>query len=692
MSAPCSMRFSGDAIFDCLLRPALTLVLIVCCSASARSAEAISWQSLTNDDELTGWTHNGNWKCQDGVIIRTGKGGNLTYQAKPLPDDFELQFEWKVGEGSNSGVYYRPGQYEYQILDNDKHRDGANPRTSAASLYFCMPPSHDATHPVGEWNEGTVICQGTVIQHWLNGSKVVDFDYTDPQWADNVEMLRLRGADLSARGGKLWLQDHGDPVSYRNIRFRALSAGEDISHATITPAEISEEIRAAEQKKLQGILQRRQKQQTSDAANGKAAANQVRSQTLVSRDNITANVWLHWRGPTGNGVAPDSNPPVRFSSTENVRWKTPIPGLGSGSPIVLEDRVFVVTAIPKANPGRPNAIQPMSFDVLCYSRDDGSLRWQRTAVTATPHQETHSTNGFASASPCSNGSHVFAHFGSRGLYCYTIEGELVWERKDLGRMITRNGFGEGSSPTLASDAQLGDVIIVPWDHEGASSLFVLQQSNGKTIWKVDRDEPTNWGTPLVVDTAQGPQVVVTGQNLARGYDLRTGKQLWSCPGQTQRPVASPVSIGEMAIVTSGFRGSYLGAFDLNGRGNLEGSRALLWTRDRDTPDIASPVLSENRLYFFKGKSGVLSCVDVLTGRPFYERQRIPGLSYLYASPVVAGGHVYMTDRSGAITVMKDAERLEVVAENQMGETVDATPAPVGDQLFIRGEQHLFCIE
>ncbi len=131
---------------------------------------------------------------------RTGKGGSLVYPLKPIPDDFELRFEWKVAPGSNSGVYYRPTQYEFQILDNQKHADGKNPRTSAASLYFCMPPSHDATRPVGQWNTARVVCKGTVIQHWLNGEKVIDFDYTDPKYAEQVKLLKLRGGDLTARG------------------------------------------------------------------------------------------------------------------------------------------------------------------------------------------------------------------------------------------------------------------------------------------------------------------------------------------------------------------------------------------------------------------------------------------------------------------------------------------------------------
>lgn len=190
---------------------------------------------------LDGWEHQGNWKVEDGVITRAGKGGSLVYKTEKVPDDFEVRFEWKVGEGSNSGVYYRPGQYEFQILDNGKHSDGVNPRTSAASLYFCMAPSKDATKSPGEWNTARIVCQGAVIQHWLNGEKVIDFDYNDPQWAKDVARLKERGGDVKARGAFLSLQDHGDPVWYRSIRMRTIPAEEKIKHTTVQPAEISPE-------------------------------------------------------------------------------------------------------------------------------------------------------------------------------------------------------------------------------------------------------------------------------------------------------------------------------------------------------------------------------------------------------------------------------------------------------------------
>lgn len=218
---------------------------------------AAGFKALFDGKGLDGWKHGGNWKVEDGVITREGRGGSLVYKAKAIPDDFELRFQWKVAKGSNSGVYYRPGQYEYQILDNKVHVDGKNPRTSAASLYFCMAPSHDATKPVGGWNQGRIIGKGTVIQHWLNGRKVIHFDYSDPKWAFNVELLKERGARLPDRGANLSLQDHGDPVWYRAIKLRSLSADDKIDMTPVTPAKISDDVLEAERKKLEGIVNRR---------------------------------------------------------------------------------------------------------------------------------------------------------------------------------------------------------------------------------------------------------------------------------------------------------------------------------------------------------------------------------------------------------------------------------------------------
>ena len=402
--------------------------------------------------------------------------------------------------------------------------------------------------------------------------------------------------------------------------------------------------------------------------------------------------WGHWRGEGGNGVSTDAAPPTTWSATENVKWKVPIPGRGSGSPVVWEDKVFVVSAVdadddsgrPGMRSGWAEGENELRFVLYCFDRETGDLVWERTAIQTRPHEPTHETNSFASASPCTDGEHVWAHFGSQGLYCYTLAGEKVWER-DFGEMRTRNEFGEGSSPAL-----VGDRLIVPWDHEGPSYVYALDKRTGETLWETSRDEPSCWSTPLAVEQGGALQIVMNGENFARAYDFATGEELWRCGGQTQRPAASPVAADGLVFLASGFRGSFGGAFRLDGSGDIEGTERVAWSVSRNTPDIASPVLSGGRIYYYKGKSGLLTCVDATTGEPYYQTERI-GLRNIYASPVAAGGYVYLSDRSGKTVVIEDSEELKIVATNDIGETIDATPAPVGSELFIRGDDHLFCI-
>jgi hypothetical protein len=223
------------------------------------NAKTDGFESLFDGASCTGWEQKGNWVIEDGAFYRKAKGGPLTYTAKTVPDDFELRFEWKVSKGCNSGVYYRPGQVEYQVLDNVNSPYGENPRQAAASLFFCMAPSKDATKPLGEWNEGRVVCKGTVIQHWLNGEKVIDFDYTDPKWSKEVELLHIRGGNLAGRGGNLWLQDHGADVWFRNIRLRTIPKDEQLIRSEFTPMPVPAAALEKENARVQQMLKAKER-------------------------------------------------------------------------------------------------------------------------------------------------------------------------------------------------------------------------------------------------------------------------------------------------------------------------------------------------------------------------------------------------------------------------------------------------
>ncbi len=239
---------------------ALTLLLPPLASALDPAEIELGFVALSDGKTFDGWKHGGNWEIQDGAFARVRPKGSLTYETSLVPDDFELRFEWKVSKDCNSGVYYRPGQVEYQVLDDAHPVYGENPRQSAASLFFCMGPRKRATRPVGEWNTARIICKGSVIEHWLNEERVISFDYTDPKWAREVELLRIRG-------GKLSLQDHGQDVSFRNLRLRTIPPKEKlIPDPTFQPLPVTGTALAKEEARVRGMLEK------ANAAKGPAKA------------------------------------------------------------------------------------------------------------------------------------------------------------------------------------------------------------------------------------------------------------------------------------------------------------------------------------------------------------------------------------------------------------------------------------
>lgn len=395
--------------------------------------------------------------------------------------------------------------------------------------------------------------------------------------------------------------------------------------------------------------------------------------------------WWQWRGPTGNGVAPSADPPLAWSQEQNIRWKARLPGHGTGCPIVWGDRIFVQTATAARPEDRPVPGAPVRWVLLCLERGSGRTLWERVVREEVPHEGHHPDHGFASQSPVTDGELVLASFGSRGVYCFDLDGNPRWDR-DLGRMRTRNGFGEGSSPALH-----GNVLVINWDHEGEDFVVALDRRTGQGLWRRPRNEPTSWSTPHILQHEGTTQVVIAASRRVISYDLATGRELWECGGLTGNVIPTPVSGHGMVYVMSGFRGNALLAIRLGREGDLTGTDAIAWTHNRATPYVPAPLLYDRRLYFFGANTGILSCFDALSGQPLINAERVEGLVGVYASPVGAAGRIYLVGRNGTTVVARHADKLEVLATNELGEKMDATPAMVGGQIFLRGHQHLYCI-
>jgi outer membrane protein assembly factor BamB len=409
--------------------------------------------------------------------------------------------------------------------------------------------------------------------------------------------------------------------------------------------------------------------------------------------------WPQWRGPLGTGVAPDADPPLEWSETRNVRWKTPIPGRGHSSPVVWGQRIFLTSAVPVGKTLSPQGghahgahdnVSPtrrLAFTVLAVDRGDGSIVWQRTVREEQPHDATHASGSWASASPVTDGEVVVASFGSSGVHALTVSGEPLWS-VDLGKMNVKHSHGEGSSPALA-----GETVVVNWDHEGESFVVALDRLTGKEKWRVAREEGTSWSSPLVVRHAGKTQVVIAATNRVRGYELDTGKTIWECGGLSGNVVATPVAADGIVYVANSYDTREMLAIRLDdAKGDVTDGEAVVWTRKRDTPYVPSPVLLDGALCFLKHYQGVLTCVDASTGETRSGPARLPEIGNVYASPVGAAGRIYVFDLDGSAVVLRNGERLDVLARNRLDDAFAASPALVGDELILRGERHLYRIE
>lgn len=401
--------------------------------------------------------------------------------------------------------------------------------------------------------------------------------------------------------------------------------------------------------------------------------------------------WPQWRGPAGNGIAPLGDPPTEWSETKNIRWKVAIPGRGHASPIVWGDRVYVQTAIQAEQTAQPEvegkAVRDYRFVLIALDRRSGAVVWEQTLCQTVPHEPGHKDASPVSNSPATDGEYVYAYFGSRGLYCLDLTGKLVW-KKDFGQMTTRRGFGEGSSPAL-----FGDTLVLVWDEEGDSFIVALDKKTGEQRWRVARDEPTSWATPIVVVPGGKPQVIASATNRIRSYDLESGVLLWECGGMTGNVIPTPAYDDELVYCISGFRGSALLAVRYaEAQGDITGKPAVAWTyAGKGTPYVPSPALHEGKLYFLQVSQAILSCVDARTGKADYAQQRLEQLDGVYASIVAAAGRIYVVGRNGKTAVLQAGEEFRVLATNVLDDEFSASPAIAGKELVLRGHEHLYCI-
>ena len=450
---------------------------------------------------------------------------------------------------------------------------------------------------------------------------------------------------------------------------------------------------------------------------------------------LDAQDWASWRGPENDGMSRGDAPTV-WDESANVTWEVAIPGRGHSSPVVWGNQIFLTTAVPigpatapspAATGGRPARVRngggghpgglpsgrgtggvhpgrgqnghrggwsphgdsgpqvAQRFLLLSLDKTTGNLLWERTATEATPHEGFHAQYGsFASHSPVTDGEHVFAYFGSRGVYCYDLDGQLIW-KKDLGQMRRFLQFGEGTPIVLHDDR-----VIIKADHEGESFIVALNKATGDELWRVARDEMTSWSPPLVVDHEGRRQVVVAATQKVRSYDFETGELIWEVAGLGRNQIPAPVHQDDLVFVMSGFIAPNLMAIRLGGHGDLTGTDAIVWSNRQANAYTPSPVLFDNQLYVLTD-SGVLTNFEATTGDVHY-RQRLPGPANFKASPVGVNGKLYLSSEEGQVFVVKMGPEFELLATNVLEDAIFvATPAVAGGEIFLRSHNSLYRI-
>jgi outer membrane protein assembly factor BamB len=416
--------------------------------------------------------------------------------------------------------------------------------------------------------------------------------------------------------------------------------------------------------------------------------------------------WPSFRGANAAGVADGQFPPTGWDGEKGVhlRWKTAIPGLGHSSPVVWGDRIFLTTAIgdPKATfkPGSYGDVDSVddrsvhTWKVFAIEKASGKILWERTACQGVPKIKRHLKGSQASPTAATDGKFVVAFFASEGLYCYDLDGTLLW-KSDLGVLSSgwfydsQYEWGFGSSPILFRDR-----VIVQCDIGKDSFIAAFRLADGKQLWKTPREEIPSWGTPTIVEGPERTELVTNATKFARGYDPETGEELWRLAKHSEITVPTPIYAHGLIFVTSGYRPIQpIFAIRPGAKGDISlakdktASDAIAWSLPKGGPYMPTPIVYGDLLYVCSN-SGILTCFEAKTGKQVY-RERLGVSGAVTASAVAADNRLYFTSEQDGIFVVKAGREFELLAINPMPEVCMASPAIADSMIFVRGQHHLW---
>jgi outer membrane protein assembly factor BamB len=392
---------------------------------------------------------------------------------------------------------------------------------------------------------------------------------------------------------------------------------------------------------------------------------------MIAVEGEGARFWPRWRGPSGQGHVVGNGYPDKWSATENVLWKVPVPGNGNSSPIVWGDRLFLTTAY---DGGRRLA-------VLAYRRSDGMLLWERFAPEGRL-ESVHQKNGHASATAATDGVRVYVSFGSRGLVAFNMDGTLAWHR-DLGAM--ENYWGTAGSPLLYKDR-----VILYQDQSRNGFIASFDARTGEEVWRTRRTATVGWGTPVAIHAAGRDEIIVNGQNMVIAYNPENGRELWRVTGSTFEAIPTPVVAHGLVFNASGRAGPTL-AIRPGGQGDVTGTH-LVWSSPRGSPFVPSPIAVGEYLYMVNDMTSIATSFEAKSGKTMWQgRLGVAQREGFSASPVAVDGKVFFTNDDGETFVLRAGAEFEMLHVNSIGERTLASPALVDGRWYIRTESRLFAI-